>query len=95
MVHYGALLELTVNELEKVTVERDRIKEERDQEVDSLHNKLQIMEKSFETILQDSFDSLAVKMEGARQKWDSESTEVEKSNLQILSEFGKDLKLIA
>ena len=91
MVHWRTLPELTVNELEKVTAERDRIKEERDQEVDSLHNKLQIMEKSFETILQDSFDSLAVKMEGARQKWDSESTEVEKSNLQILSEFGKKI----
>jgi hypothetical protein len=75
-----------------VTKERDRIKEERDQEVDSLHNKLQIMEKSFEAILQDSFDSLAVKMEGARQKWDSESRVVEKGIMQVLSEFGKDLK---
>lgn len=83
--------ELTSEQLQKVTEERDRIKEERDREVDALHNKLQIMEKSFETILQDAFDALAVKMESARQKWDSESRSVERNSIQILSEFGKDL----
>ena len=77
-----------------MTKDRDRIKDEREQEVGSLHGKLQVMEKSFEAILQDSFDSLAVKMEGARQKWDSESRVVEKGVMQVLSEFGKDLKAI-
>ena len=86
------LLDITAEELQKVTKDRDRIKEEREHEVDSLHTKLQLMEKSFETILQDSFDSLAVKMEGARQKWDAESKAVERGTLQVLSEFGKDLK---
>lgn len=77
-----------------MTKERDRIKDDRDHEVDSLHSKLQLMEKSFETILQDSFDSLAVKMEVSRQKWDTESRAVEKGTMQVLSEFGKDLKTV-
>ena len=75
-----------------MTKERDHIKAERDHEVETLHNKLQVMEKSFETILQDSFDSLAVKMEGSRQKWESESRTIERGSMQVLSEFGKDLK---
>lgn len=77
-----------------MTEERDHIREERDREVESLHNKLQVMEKSFESILQDAFDALAVKIESARQKWDGDSKSVERSTIQILSEFGKDLKSI-
>lgn len=84
--------ELTSGELQKVTEERDRIKEEREREVESLHQKLQVMEKSFETILQDAFDALAVRIESARQKWDGDSKSVERSTIQILSEFGKDLR---
>ncbi len=77
-----------------MTEERDRIKEERDREVDDLHSKLRTMEKSFESIFQDAFDTLAVKMEGSRLKWDAESRWVERNAIQILSEFGKDLQSV-
>ena len=77
-----------------MTKERDHIQEEKEREVDSLKNKLQVMEKQFESILQDAFDSLAVKIESARQKWDVDSESVEKASIQILSEFGKDLSAI-
>ena len=77
-----------------MTEDRDRIKEERDREVDELHGKLRAMEKSFESIFQDAFDSLAVKMEGSRLKWDTESKWVERNAIQILSEFGKDLQSV-
>ncbi len=50
------------------------------------------MEKSYEMILQDVFDALAVKMDTARQKWDMESHRIEKEALEILSEFGRELK---
>ena len=77
-----------------MTEDRDRIKEERDREVEDLHTKLRTMEKSFESIFQDAFDTLAVKMEGSRQKWDAESKWVERSATQVLSEFGKDIQSV-
>lgn len=89
---FSCTADLTTLQLHTVTEERDNIKEQRDQEVTSLHGKLQDMEKSFESILQDAFDALAVKMDTARQKWDGDSQMIESGAIQILSEFGKDLR---
>ena len=75
-----------------MTEERDQMRAEWDREAAFLHNKLEVMEKSYEAILQDAFDALAIKVESARQKWDGESKSVERASIQILSEFGKDLK---
>ena len=82
----------TIKKLTEVEEERDLIQAKREEEVDNLEVKLKSMEKSYETILQDVFDSLAVKMDAARQKWDMESHLMEKEALDILSEFGKGLR---
>ena len=85
------ILEQESAKLKKVTEERDHFKAERDRKAAFLHNKLEVMEKSYEGILQDAFDALAKKFQSARQKWDGESKSVERASTQILSEFGKDL----
>ena len=60
--------------------------------MESLQTKLLALEKSYEAILQDAFDALALKMETARQKWHNESDIIEKSTFYILSDYRKDLK---
>ncbi len=60
--------------------------------MEGLHTKLQMMEKSYEVIIQEAFDSLATKTEAARQKWDAESRAMEKGAVRVLSEFRKDIK---
>ena len=72
--------------------ERDAIQVEKEEEVGNLQLKIQSMEKSYEMILQDVFDALAVKMDAARQKWDVDSHRIDRGTLDILSEFGRELK---
>ena len=72
--------------------ERDQIQARHEEEVDNLKVKLKSMENSYKGILQDAFDTLAVKMDMAREKWDNESDLMEKEALNILEEFGKQLK---
>jgi len=82
----------TTEKLVEVQAERDNIQTQRESEVESLQLKIESMEKSYEMIFQDVFDALAVKMDAARQKWDTESHKIEKGALDILSEFGRELK---
>ena len=84
-----ATADKTKAELAMVTDERDRIKKEKEEREMALIGKLQSMERSYESILQDAMDALASKIETARCKWDSESREMEGRAMQVLLEFGR------
>lgn len=77
----------------KVTQERDQIRREREEQVAALNSQLHVMERSYETILQDVFEALAGRLEAARCKWEAESRQVEQSTQQVLLEFGRGLTL--
>ena len=76
-----------------MTEERDRIQREKEEQVNSLHSKLHLMERSYEGILQDALDALAAKIEGARCEWDAESALIEQKAQQVLLEFGCGITL--
>ena len=40
------------------------------------------------SLLQDAFDRMASKVEDARSKWETESSEIQERNKQLLLEFG-------
>ena len=75
-----------------MTAEKERIEREKDEQQMVLAGKIQSMERSYEAILQDSLDALAGKIESARTKWDAESREMEGRALQVLLEFGREIK---
>ena len=84
--------------------ERDVLIKEKEEEVIALHSKLHVMEKSYDAILQVCYICIIIapslpiihacrmllcgKMEAVRQKWDSESHDIEHKTQQILMEFG-------
>ncbi len=74
-------------ELRQVTEERDNIQRQKEEEVASLHEKLRLTEKSYETILYEALDSLAAKMEGTRAQWNAESALIEHRAQQVMLEF--------
>lgn len=75
-----------------VKEEKERLEREKEEQHMILTGKLQSMERSYEAILQDAMDALAGKIEAARSKWDSESREMEGKAMQVLLEFGRDIK---
>ena len=72
--------------------EKERLEKEKEEQHMILTGKIQSMERSYEAILQDAMDALAGKIEAARSKWDSESREMEGKAMQVLLEFGRDIK---
>ncbi|XP_065889657.1 dynein regulatory complex protein 12-like [Dysidea avara] len=81
-------LEETKQKLADVTIERDILKKEKEEQLALLNDKLSTMEKSYESILQDTLDDMGTRMEGLRLKWDKESQLIEQKNRQVLLEFG-------
>ena len=79
-------------ELAEVTAEKERLEREKEEQHMILTGKIQSMERSYEAILQDTMDTLAGKIESARSKWDSESREMEGRAMQVLLEFGREIK---
>lgn len=72
--------------------EKERLEREKEEQHMTLSGKIQSMERSYEAILQDAMDALAGKIEAARSKWDSESREMEGKAMQVLLEFGREIK---
>ena len=75
-----------------VKEEKERLEREKEEQHMILTGKTQSMERSYDASLQDAMDALAGKIEAARSKWDSESREMEGKAMQVLLEFGRDIK---
>ncbi|XP_011409667.1 PREDICTED: uncharacterized protein LOC105316459 [Amphimedon queenslandica] len=81
-------LQTTKQTLTEVTRQRDKLKEEKEVEVAALNNQLSFLKKSYETIIQDAMDSLAVQMEDSRGQWDIESQTLDSEIQNVLVKFG-------
>ncbi len=77
----------THEDLQRVTEERDSIQRQKEEEVASLHAKLRLTERSYESILYEALDTLAAKMEGTRAQWNTESAVIEQRAQQVMLEF--------
>ena len=89
---YHIEIDKTRQELTDVTAEKERMEREKEQQQMVLTGKIQSMERSYEAILQDALDALAGKIESARSKWDMESREMEGRAMQVLLEFGREIR---
>lgn len=81
-------LSIAEEELRKTRKERDDIRREKDQIIADLQFKIDHMESAYESILHDALDRMAGKVEEARSKWETESSEIQERNKQLLLEFG-------
>ncbi|XP_032229085.2 coiled-coil domain-containing protein 153 [Nematostella vectensis] len=78
----------TEEELQKTRKERDDMRREKDQIISELKFKIEHMESVYESILHDAFDKMTLKVDEARSKWETQSSEIQERNKQILLEFG-------
>jgi hypothetical protein len=83
-----SLLDETKLKLHHVTVDRDKLRKEKEEQYEALIQKMKSIEQAYESILQEALDNMAVKLEVCRTKWMKESVDIQKRNFQLLQEFG-------
>ncbi|XP_065842729.1 dynein regulatory complex protein 12-like isoform X2 [Oscarella lobularis] len=85
-------LSLTRAQLETVTSERDALKKEKAVMEADFQVQIDRMGNAYEGVINDSMDLLSGKIEEHRMKWEEESYEIERQNLEAFSEFGYGLR---
>lgn len=81
-------LALTERELMRTKNEKEEIINEKDLKIENLQFKIDNMETAYENILHDALDAMRDKIEDAKNKWQSESTQIQEQNKKLLLEFG-------
>jgi chromosome segregation ATPase len=78
----------TQSELKAMTAECEDLRRERDEMQLNFKEKITFMESAYESVIHDAMDMMVTKVEEHRKQWETESTELECRNNQILMEFG-------
>lgn len=81
-------LDTTRKELSATRRETAHMIQEKDDTIASLTQRIQSMEGMYESVLNDALDAMASKVEGARDRWATESLLVQHRNKEALMEFG-------
>lgn len=68
--------------------EKERIIRDKDQEIDELNVSIRIMEKDYVRILDEALNSLVGKIDNAKSKWETASSNLQARNKQNLLELG-------
>ena len=81
----------TKKELTTVISERDRLKEEKENEVAVLNARLESVQKSYDSVIAEALDGLTTQLEASRTQWDKESVGIDHATLNLLENFGNPL----
>eukprot|EP00039_Didymoeca_costata_P010549 m.142096 g.142096 ORF g.142096 m.142096 type:complete len:202 (-) comp14874_c0_seq2:2544-3149(-) len=81
-------LETTQTDLERTKTEAKETVTKKDRQIKTLTQRIELMEESYEGVLLEALDSMASKVEQARDKWELESYLVQQKNKDTLLDFG-------
>ena len=81
-------LDTTRQTLTETRTQADKTIREKNDMIAQLTQRIQSMETSYESVLNEALDAMASKVEAARDKWEVESYVVQQRNKEMLMEFG-------
>ncbi|EDQ87677.1 uncharacterized protein MONBRDRAFT_27099 [Monosiga brevicollis MX1] len=80
--------EATQQALDDVKAQASRAIREKDDKIAQLTQRIESMETAYENVLNEALDSMASRVEEARDKWEVDSYVVQQRNKDVLMEFG-------
>lgn len=74
--------------LKNLTKEKETMEKDKDDEINELRMKIETMGHTYEHFLDNAFEKLMERVEGAKDQWEDKSTSIQSRNKQTLLEFG-------